>query len=98
MHQNRVATVLCPDPLAVWYLTGGRVLVTGLRDPPHWSWFKRPWVGHIWSPLLEYVTGCRGRYYFTAIIAWHSMRYSCSFCFTQKKTCHWRPVWWSMAS
>jgi len=22
---------------------GGRVLVTGLRDHPHWSWFKRPW-------------------------------------------------------
>jgi len=33
--------------------TGERVLLTGLWDPPHWSWFKRPWVGHIWSPSLE---------------------------------------------
>jgi len=48
-------SVFCDWP-AGWYLTGGmggHVLVSGLRDPPHWSWFKRPWVGHIWSPSLE---------------------------------------------
>jgi len=54
-------------------------------SPPHWSWFKRPWVGCIWSPLTR--IRLRDGYHMTAIRAWHSMHCYCLKWWTWGKGC-----------